>query len=108
LNDGDHQPQPAERRINTTHLHPTTAMAHPNFLLNSRALVIGGSSEIGFAVASGALSNGSKVHITSSTAEKLSTKIKQLQSLYPDAHVSGNAADLSPTRRRWKYISCLS
>jgi len=72
-------------------------MAHPNFLLNSRTLVIGGSSGLGFAVASGALSNGSKVHITSFTAQKLSTKITQLQSLYPGAHVSGSAADLSST-----------
>ncbi|KAF8172031.1 hypothetical protein K438DRAFT_1612315 [Mycena galopus ATCC 62051] len=72
-------------------------MAHPNFLLNSRTLIIGGSSGIGFAAASAALSNGSKVHITSTTAEKLSKKITQLQSLYPNAHVSGSAADLSNT-----------
>ncbi|KAJ7245046.1 hypothetical protein B0H12DRAFT_1128404 [Mycena haematopus] len=72
-------------------------MAHPNFLLNSSTLVIGGSSGIGFAVASAALSNGSKVHITSVTANKLSTKVAQLQSLYPDAHVKGSTADLSST-----------
>ncbi|KAJ7785563.1 hypothetical protein B0H14DRAFT_3583896 [Mycena olivaceomarginata] len=51
-----------------------------------RTLIIGGSSGLGFAVASGVLANGSKVHITSVTTEKLSTKIAQLQSLYPDAH----------------------
>jgi NAD(P)-dependent dehydrogenase (short-subunit alcohol dehydrogenase family) len=72
-------------------------MAHPNFLLNSRTLIIGGSSGIGYAVASGALSNGSKVHITSVTAEKLSAKIAQLQFLYSGAHVSGSVADLSNT-----------
>ncbi|KAF7364841.1 NAD(P)-binding protein [Mycena venus] len=72
-------------------------MAHPNFLLNSRILIIGGSSGLGFAVASGALANGSKVHVTSATAEKLSTKTAQLQSLYPSAHVSGSAVDLSST-----------
>ncbi|KAF8172016.1 hypothetical protein K438DRAFT_1852086, partial [Mycena galopus ATCC 62051] len=72
-------------------------MAHPNFLLNSRTLIIGGSSGLGFAVASAALSNGSKVHITSATAEKLSAKITQLRSLYPDAHVSGSTAELSST-----------
>ncbi|KAF8172029.1 hypothetical protein K438DRAFT_1852118 [Mycena galopus ATCC 62051] len=72
-------------------------MAHPNFLLNSRTLIIGGSSGIGFGVASAALSNGSKVHITSSTAEKLSTKITQLNSFYPNAHVSGSVADVSNT-----------
>ncbi|KAJ7625397.1 hypothetical protein DFH06DRAFT_744657 [Mycena polygramma] len=70
-------------------------MAHPNFLLNSHTLVMGGSSGIGFAVASGALSSGSKVHITSATAEKLSAKIKELQSFYPGAHVGGSAVDLS-------------
>ncbi|KAJ6475071.1 hypothetical protein C8R47DRAFT_1143432 [Mycena vitilis] len=70
-------------------------MAHPNFLLNSRTLVVGGTSGIGFAVASGALASGSKVHITSSTTEKLSTKIKELQSFYPNGHVSGSAIDLS-------------
>jgi NAD(P)-dependent dehydrogenase (short-subunit alcohol dehydrogenase family) len=72
-------------------------MAHPNFILNSRTLIIGGSSGLGFAVASGALASGSKVHITSVTTEKLSTKITQLQSLYPNAHVSGSPADLSNT-----------
>ncbi|KAF8171976.1 short chain dehydrogenase [Mycena galopus ATCC 62051] len=72
-------------------------MAHPNFLLKARTLVIGGSSGIGFAVASASLSYGSKVHITSTTAEKLATKITQLQSLYPNARISGSAADLSNT-----------
>ncbi|KAJ7809859.1 hypothetical protein B0H14DRAFT_2864983 [Mycena olivaceomarginata] len=52
-------------------------MAHPNFLLNSHTLVIGGSDGIGFAVASGALSSGSRVHITSATPEKLATKIHE-------------------------------
>ncbi|KAJ7698765.1 hypothetical protein B0H14DRAFT_782230 [Mycena olivaceomarginata] len=78
--------------------HPIDlTMAHPNFLLNSRTLIIGGSSGIGYAVASGALANGSKVHITSVTAQKLSAKITQLRSLYPNAHVSGSTADLSST-----------
>ncbi|KAF7346493.1 NAD(P)-binding protein [Mycena sanguinolenta] len=66
-------------------------MAHPNFLLNSSTLVIDGSSGIGFAAASAVLANGSKVHITSVTTTKLVTKIGQLQSLYPGAHVSGSA-----------------
>ncbi|KAJ7809201.1 hypothetical protein B0H14DRAFT_2867551 [Mycena olivaceomarginata] len=73
-------------------------MAHPNFLLNSHTLVIGGSDGIGFAVASGALSSGSRVHITSATPEKLATKIQLLQSLYSGlAHVSGSIVDLSNT-----------
>ncbi|KAJ7016137.1 hypothetical protein C8F04DRAFT_1164998 [Mycena alexandri] len=73
-------------------------MAHPNFLLNSRTLVVGGSDGIGFAVASAALSSGSRVHITSSTPEKLAAKIQLLQSFYPGrAHVSGSTVDLSNT-----------
>ncbi|KAJ6508488.1 hypothetical protein C8R45DRAFT_1168655 [Mycena sanguinolenta] len=72
-------------------------MAHPNFLLNSSTLVIGGSSGIGYAVASAALANDSKVHITSVTSEKLSAKVSQLQALYPNAHVKGSVADLSST-----------
>ncbi|KAJ6508548.1 hypothetical protein C8R45DRAFT_967769 [Mycena sanguinolenta] len=72
-------------------------MAHPNFILNSHTLVIGGSSGIGFAVASAALANGSKVHFTSTSTDKLAAKTAQLQSLYPNAHVSGTAADLSST-----------
>ncbi|KAJ6571753.1 hypothetical protein B0H19DRAFT_1023223 [Mycena capillaripes] len=70
-------------------------MAHPNFLLNSRTLIIGGSSGIGFAVASAALANAAKVSITSATAQKLSVKIAELRSLYPDAHITGSSADLS-------------
>ncbi|KAJ6551642.1 hypothetical protein B0H19DRAFT_175328 [Mycena capillaripes] len=70
-------------------------MAHPNFLLNSRTLIIGGSSGIGLAVASAALANAAKVSITSSTPEKLSAKIAELQSLYPNAHITGSSADLS-------------
>ncbi|KAF7346543.1 NAD(P)-binding protein [Mycena sanguinolenta] len=73
-------------------------MAHPNFILNSSTLVIGGSSGLGYAVASAALANGSKVHITSVTPGKLSTKVTQLQSLYPNARVSGSTADLSSTQ----------
>ncbi|KAJ6475061.1 hypothetical protein C8R47DRAFT_1220886 [Mycena vitilis] len=50
-------------------------MAHPNFILNSRTLVIGGTSGVGFAVASGALAN-------------------ELQSIYTGAHDSGSPVDL--------------
>ncbi|KAJ7367050.1 short chain dehydrogenase [Mycena albidolilacea] len=60
---------------------------HRDHLETVRTLIIGGSSRLGFAVASGALANGSKVHITPVTTEKLSTKI-EIQSLYPNAHTS--------------------
>ncbi|KAJ7482774.1 hypothetical protein FB451DRAFT_1085037 [Mycena latifolia] len=70
-------------------------MAHPNFLLNARILVIGGSSGIGFAVASASLANAAKVCITSATAQKLSAKIAELRTLYPDARIAGSSADLS-------------
>ncbi|KAJ7775488.1 hypothetical protein B0H16DRAFT_46158 [Mycena metata] len=73
-------------------------MAHPNVLLNSRTLVIGGSDGIGFAVASGALASGSRVHITSSRPEKLTAKIQLLQSFYPGVvHVTGSVVELSNT-----------
>ncbi|KAJ7027373.1 hypothetical protein C8F04DRAFT_1122791 [Mycena alexandri] len=73
-------------------------MAHPNVLLNSRTLIIGGSDGIGFAVASGALASGSRVHITSSKSEKLAAKIQLLQSFYPGVvHVTGSTIELSNT-----------
>ncbi|KAJ7698766.1 hypothetical protein B0H14DRAFT_2649391 [Mycena olivaceomarginata] len=68
-------------------------MLHRDRLETIRTLIIGGSSGLGFAVASGALANGSKVHITSVTTEKLSTKIAQFQSLYPNAHETGGVLD---------------
>jgi NAD(P)-dependent dehydrogenase (short-subunit alcohol dehydrogenase family) len=70
-------------------------MAHPNRLQNARVLVFGGTSGIGFGVASMALSNGAIVTISGSTQPKVDAKVQELQSLYPSARVYGIPLDLS-------------
>jgi NAD(P)-dependent dehydrogenase (short-subunit alcohol dehydrogenase family) len=75
-------------------------MAHPNRLKDAHVLVFGGTSGIGFGVASMALSNGARVTISGSTPSKVSSKVAELQSFYPDMpkeHVQGYACDLSDT-----------
>lgn len=72
-------------------------MAHPNRLHNARVLVFGGTSGIGYGVASMALSNGAIVTISGSAQPKVDAKVKELQSLYPSAKVSGIPLDLSDT-----------
>ncbi|KAJ4345552.1 uncharacterized protein N0V89_011685 [Didymosphaeria variabile] len=72
-------------------------MAHPNRLQNARVLVFGGTSGIGYGVASMALSNGAIVTISGSTQPKVDAKVKELQSLYPSAGVRGISLDLSDT-----------
>ncbi|KAF7188271.1 Short-chain dehydrogenase/reductase phqE [Pseudocercospora fuligena] len=72
-----------------------TDTPHTEALASSRTLVIGGTSGIGFAVASGAIAFNSHVFITSSSEEKVSKAISRLQSLYPNGKISGIAADLS-------------
>jgi NAD(P)-dependent dehydrogenase (short-subunit alcohol dehydrogenase family) len=72
-------------------------MAHPNRLHNARVLVFGGTSGIGFGVASMALSNGAIVTISGSAQPKVDAKVQELQSLYPSAGVHGIPLDLSDT-----------
>ncbi|KAK7191812.1 NAD(P)-binding protein [Paraphaeosphaeria sporulosa] len=72
-------------------------MAHPNRLQNARVLVFGGTSGIGYGVASMALSNGAIVTISGSAQPKADAKAAELQSLYPSASVRGVALDLSDT-----------
>ncbi|KAJ4296212.1 hypothetical protein N0V90_006257 [Kalmusia sp. IMI 367209] len=72
-------------------------MAHPNRLQNTRVLIFGGTSGIGFGVASMALSNGAIVTISGSAQPKVDAKVQELQSFYPSAQVSGVALDLSDT-----------
>ncbi|KAF2442120.1 NAD(P)-binding protein [Karstenula rhodostoma CBS 690.94] len=72
-------------------------MAHPNRLHNARVLVFGGTSGIGYGVASMALSNGSIVTISGSAQPKVDAKVQELQSLYPSASVHGIPLDLSDT-----------
>lgn len=70
-------------------------MAHPNRLHQARVLVFGGTSGIGFGVASMALSNGAIVTISGSAQPKVDNKVQELKSFYPSAEVSGHALDLS-------------
>ena len=73
-------------------------MAHSSRLRNARIFVFGGTSGMGYAVANLALSEGAHVTISGSTQAKVDTKVKQLQSLYPDNtaanSVAGYACDL--------------
>ncbi|EUC36632.1 hypothetical protein COCCADRAFT_23581 [Bipolaris zeicola 26-R-13] len=73
-------------------------MAHQNRLANAHILVFGGTSGIGFAIASMALSYGAKVTISGSNQPKVDTKVDHLRSLYPNmpaTNVKGFAADLT-------------
>jgi NAD(P)-dependent dehydrogenase (short-subunit alcohol dehydrogenase family) len=75
-------------------------MAHRNRLTDRHVFVFGGTSGIGYAVANMALSNGARVTISGSAQPKVDTKVKELQSLYPDmpaSNVAGFACDLLDT-----------
>jgi NAD(P)-dependent dehydrogenase (short-subunit alcohol dehydrogenase family) len=72
-------------------------MAHQNRLANAHVLVFGGTSGIGFAIASMALSYGARVTISGSGQPKVDAKVEYLRSLYPNtpsANVAGVAVDL--------------
>lgn len=72
-------------------------MAHHNRLSNARVLVFGGTSGIGFGVASMAVSNGANVIISGSKQPKVDEKVALLRSLYPDVpanKITGHALDL--------------
>ncbi|PWY69928.1 short-chain dehydrogenase [Aspergillus eucalypticola CBS 122712] len=70
-----------------------------NKLTNTRVLLIGGTSGIGFAVARAALEHGASIILSSSKAEKVQSAISRLQQLYPDpsftSRITGKAYDLS-------------
>lgn len=71
-------------------------MAHHNRLSNARVLVFGGTSGIGFGVASMAVSNGANVIISGSKQPKVDEKVALLRSLYPDVpanKITGHAFD---------------
>lgn len=75
-------------------------MAHPNRLSNARVLVFGGTSGIGFGVASMALSAGAQVIISGSQQPKVDDKVSELRSFYPSIpgeKISGHALDLADT-----------
>ncbi|KAG9957833.1 short chain dehydrogenase, partial [Aureobasidium melanogenum] len=66
-------------------------------LANSRVLVLGGSSGIGFCVAEHALSLGAIVTISSSRQSKLDDALQRLRASVPDSatNVTGQVCDLS-------------
>ena len=66
-------------------------------LHDSRVLIFGGTSGIGFCVAEAALEHGAHVCICGSKQAKLQGAISRLQSAYPDSasKVSGHVCDLS-------------
>ena len=66
-------------------------------LNGARALVIGGTSGIGFGVADELLEQGAHVIVSSSSADKVSKAIQRLQEAHPAAkdHIEGYACDLS-------------
>lgn len=70
-----------------------------NKLTNTRVLLIGGTSGIGFAVARAALEHGASIILSSSKEEKVQSAISRLQQLYPDpsftSRITGKAYDLS-------------
>lgn len=76
------------------------ASNHPKYtskLLNTRILVLGGTSGIGFCIAEAALEHGAYVCISGSRQLKLEQAISRLQTAYPEARskVSGHVCDLS-------------
>ncbi|KAG9848375.1 short chain dehydrogenase, partial [Aureobasidium melanogenum] len=68
-----------------------------NVLVNSRVLVLGGSSGIGFCVAEHALSLGAIVTISSSRQSKLDDALQRLKASVPNSatNVTGQICDLS-------------
>lgn len=73
-------------------------MAHSNRIKNAHVFVFGGTSGIGYAVANMAISEGAHVTISGSAQPKVDSKVKLLQSLYPNTaadSVAGYACDLS-------------
>lgn len=77
----------------------TDATTYTSKLASARALIIGGSSGIGLAVAAALLEHGSIVAIASSTASKLAAARTSLLASYPSAtnRLSTHVCDLSDT-----------
>lgn len=72
-------------------------MAHPNRLNNAQVLVFGGTSGIGFAVASLAASQGAFVVLSGSKQPKVDDRVALLRSYYPSNpadKITGHAVDL--------------
>ncbi|CAK42498.1 uncharacterized protein An15g05250 [Aspergillus niger] len=76
----------------------TPSLISINKLANTRVLIIGGTSGIGFSVARAALEHGAYIIISSSNSQRVSSTISRLQTLYPDNvytdHITGRPCDL--------------
>ena len=73
------------------------AKKYTSKLTDTRVLIFGGSSGIGYAVAEASLEYGAQVIISSSNSSRVDTAIERLTKSYPSAknRVSGHACDLS-------------
>jgi NAD(P)-dependent dehydrogenase (short-subunit alcohol dehydrogenase family) len=72
-----------------------SSQAHIDAIKGTRALVLGGTACIGKGVASAALAAEAKVFLSSSNPSNISAAMAEFQAMYPGAHVSGAATDLS-------------
>lgn len=74
-------------------------LKYVNKLAGARVIVFGGTSGIGFAVASAALEHGASVIVSSSKPERVANAVKRLKDAYPDsdyhARIGGYPCDLS-------------
>ncbi|KAJ3339577.1 hypothetical protein HDU93_007994 [Gonapodya sp. JEL0774] len=66
----------------------------PSKLSSSRVLILGGTSGIGFAVASGCLASGARVHVSSSKPEKVARAVDRLRGIY--SHLDASAVGGTP------------
>jgi NAD(P)-dependent dehydrogenase (short-subunit alcohol dehydrogenase family) len=74
----------------------STDTQFPNPLAGKRELVLGGTSGVGFAVASGVLASGASVHVASSQPAKVGKAVERLRGMYPELvkKISGSTCDL--------------
>jgi hypothetical protein len=87
-----------------SHVHQTQTMTdqkrYTNKLHNSRVLLIGGTSGLGYSVAEACLENGALVTISSSNPSRIDAAVSKLKTAYPSAadpkhpRVWGLAVDL--------------
>ncbi|KAE8382160.1 hypothetical protein BDV26DRAFT_27628 [Aspergillus bertholletiae] len=63
-----------------------------NKLANTRVLIVGGTSGIGFAVARVALEHGASIIVASSKSDKVNSAITRLKSFYPDEEYTNRIA----------------
>lgn len=78
-------------------------------LHNTRVLVLGGTSGMGFCVAEAALEHGAQVCISGSKPAKLDRAVSRLQVAYPDqaSKVSGHVCDLSQAQELESNLDAL-